>query len=277
MRKSSRVAARKLKQPAQASRLRPDSSSAEDNDAAGVPVAKRRSVREVRRKPGRAEGPAGRPEQAGAAALTRLSEETESDDAVRRHHARVSERGQATHLASHPPQAKQQGQGGPAKTAGAAVAEARQTPAAAKRPGKMRSLADLLGTAPEVAVAPRPEQQPTGSERGGVIKAAVSNGRAATHSADAGAVHSGRSEPHANGGSARADTAVEQPDSNVWTDAQVCTSGWRRHHNTSVTGSLTMSTSLSSLMQLTVAGVGTEVCTLQPQPDRQTVLDVGCG
>ncbi len=223
MRKSSRVAARKLKQPAQASRLRPDSSSAGEDDAAGVPAAKRSSVEEVRRKPGSAAGPAGRPERAAAAALTRLSEETESDDAVRRHRARVSGRGQATHLASHAPQAKQQGQGGSAKTAGAAVV--RQTSAAtAKRPGKMRSLADLLGTAPEKAAAPRPEQQPSGPERGGVIKAAVSNGRAATHRADAGAVSSGGSEPYANGGSARVDTAAEQPDSDDWTDAQVCQS-----------------------------------------------------
>jgi len=277
VRKSSRVAARKLKQPAQASRLRPDSSSAEDDDAAGVPAAKHSSAEEVRRKPGSAAGPAGRPERAAAAALTRLSEETESDNAVRRHRARVSERGQATHLASHAPHAKQPGPGGSAKTAGAAVAEVRQPSAAAKRPGKMRSLADLLGTAPGKAATARPEQQPSGSERGGMIKAAVSNGRAATHSADAGAVNSDRSDPYANGGSANADTAAEQPDGHDWTDAQVCPSDWRPHHSTSIPGRHTMCRTLLRLPQLSIAGVSPEVCALQPQPDRQAVLDAGCG
>ena len=273
VRKSSRVLARKLKQPTQASRLRPDSPSAEANDAPDVPAAKHSSAEEVRRKRDAAARTAGTAQKAAAAALTRPSEETESDDAVQRHHARVSEQGQAADLASD----AQQGKGASAGTAGAAVVETRQTSAAARRPGKMRSLADLLGTAPEKSAASRPEQQPSESERGGMDKAAVSNGRVATHSTDAGAVNSGRSEPHANGGSARAGTVVEQPDSDDWTDAQVrlgyCVTVFIALYQ----ARLTMCCTLLSLTQLCSAGMGAEDCTVPPQSDRQAVLDVGCG
>ena len=272
VRKSSRVLARKLKQPAQASRFRPDSESPAEDDALDMPAE------EVRRKPDAAARSAGRVEQAAAAALTRLSEETESDDAVQRHRARLSERGQATELASRAPQAKlQQANGRSAGAAGAPSANARRSSGTAKRPGKMRSLADLTGTAPGQPAAPQSERQPSGSGPGGVKGAANSNGRAAMHNADAGAVNTGRSEPHANGGSARAGTPVEQPDSEDWTDAQVCLGVWCQQSYYRGPRQITNCFALLSLTQLSVAGVGSEICTVQPQPNRQAVLDVGCG
>lgn len=87
----------------------------------------------------------------------------------------------------------------------------------------MRSMADIMGTAPAQAAAPQPHRVVgSGSDPGGADRARATNGAAPSHTADAVAGRSVRGEPDVDRRPVReSPEAAAEAGSEVWTEAQV--------------------------------------------------------
>ena len=244
VRKSGRVSARRLEEPAETSRQTPSDSDTPRQPSRGAARGPPARKGQVKARGGASAGDdaerrgqsARQAAAAAAAALTRVSEgtetEMESDDAVQRRRAEP-DRCRADERTSNRPHAEQRAKGVSAQASdGIAAAGGRQEASrpgasAGRRPGKMRFLADILGTLPSNG-AVQSERGRSASDMGAQRSdpAGGAGDAVTTRSADATTAGRGKDERRENGEpiSVRA-TAAAEPSSECWTDAQVGLAG----------------------------------------------------